>query len=84
MADNFSRKDMKEFADYCRNGLTNIEFSHLKLEHHLRDWELIQSKKQGRMIEDGFGGIWSARCPTCKNETMQIVRPGKVQCSKCS
>ena len=34
-------------------------------------------------IEDGFGSTWSIQCPECKNETMQVVRPGKVQCSKC-
>jgi len=34
-------------------------------------------------IEDGFGGVWSIVCPECNNKTMQIMRPGKVQCSKC-
>lgn len=34
-------------------------------------------------IEDGFGGMWSIFCPTCKKPRMQVVRPGKVQCSKC-
>ena len=42
MKDTFSREEMKLFADYCRNGLTNIEFSHFKLEHHLKDWERKQ------------------------------------------
>lgn len=34
-------------------------------------------------IEDGFGSEWSAYCPTCKRKSMQIVRPGKVQCTYC-
>lgn len=34
-------------------------------------------------IEDGFGSVWSVVCPTCKNESMEVVRPGKVQCRKC-
>lgn len=39
--------------------------------------------KEGEIVSDGFGNTWSAFCPTCKNKTMQIVRPGKVQCSMC-
>jgi len=35
-------------------------------------------------IEDGFGSVWSATCPNCGGKTMQVVRPGKVQCSQCS
>lgn len=34
-------------------------------------------------ISDGFGSTWSIFCPTCKKPKMQIVRSGKVQCSKC-
>jgi len=34
-------------------------------------------------IEDGFGSEWSAWCPMCKKKTMEIVRPGMVQCSEC-
>ena len=45
MKGTFTREDMKSFADYCRNGLTNREFSYFKLEHHLRDWELKQNNK---------------------------------------
>ncbi len=34
-------------------------------------------------IEDGFGGSWSAICAECEQRSMQIVRPGKVQCASC-
>ena len=34
-------------------------------------------------ISDGFGNEWSAYCPTCGQKSMQIVRPGKVQCGNC-
>ena len=34
-------------------------------------------------IEDGFGSAWSPHCPECRNRTMYIIRPGKVQCSHC-
>lgn len=35
------------------------------------------------IIEDGFGSAWSAWCPECKQRTMQVMRPGKVQCANC-
>lgn len=34
-------------------------------------------------IEDGFGSVWSAWCPECGKRTMNVVRPGQVQCSNC-
>ena len=35
------------------------------------------------LISDGFGNYWSAICPECGQRTMQVVRPGKVQCTNC-
>ena len=32
-------------------------------------------------ISDGFGSTWGP-CPTCQG-AMEVVRPGKAQCSKC-
>jgi hypothetical protein len=34
-------------------------------------------------ISDGFGSVWSAICPQCHERTIEIVRPGKVQCTNC-
>ncbi len=34
-------------------------------------------------IEDGFGSRWSAWCAMCGRKSMQVVRPGKVQCEFC-
>ncbi len=34
-------------------------------------------------IEDGFGNSWSIICPLCNDKSMQVMRPGKVQCSNC-
>jgi hypothetical protein len=34
-------------------------------------------------IDDGFGGVWSKTCPECGRKSMQVVRPGKVQCAYC-
>lgn len=33
-------------------------------------------------ITDGYT-TWSKRCPECGGLTMQVVRPGKVQCAVC-
>ena len=35
------------------------------------------------MLEDGFGGYWSKWCGVCNQPTIEIVRPGKVQCGNC-
>lgn len=34
-------------------------------------------------ISDGMGNEWSKTCAMCGKDTMEVVRPGKVQCSKC-
>jgi len=33
-------------------------------------------------ITDGYQ-TWPKRCAMCGQDTMQVVRPGKVQCSEC-
>lgn len=35
------------------------------------------------LITDGYGNYWDAVCPHCGQRTMQVVRPGKVQCGNC-
>lgn len=34
-------------------------------------------------LDDGFGNTWSRQCAMCHEFTMEIVRPGKVQCTNC-
>ena len=34
-------------------------------------------------VADGCGGLWARRCPDCGQDTMVVVRPGKVQCGNC-
>lgn len=36
-----------------------------------------------KTITDGFGQTWAIKCPKCKRNTMEVVRPGKAQCSNC-
>lgn len=34
-------------------------------------------------IDDGFGSVWYKTCPECGKDTIEVVRPGKVQCTNC-
>jgi hypothetical protein len=34
-------------------------------------------------IDDGFNNAWSKTCLECGRKSMQVVRPGKVQCAYC-
>jgi len=46
--------------------------------------ETIQNTPESKeTISDGFGSEWSITCPMCKQDTMHVVRPGKVQCGNC-
>ena len=40
-------------------------------------------KNKPKMLDDGFGNIWVNWCDKCKSPSLEIVRPGKVQCYKC-
>ena len=50
-----------------------------KIEKRLN--ELRESRiSKDPVLEDGHGSAWSKRCPVCEELSMQIVRPGSVQC----
>jgi hypothetical protein len=40
----YSEKDMKSFADWCRNGLLNTEYSVDRLDQHLEKWNNFKKK----------------------------------------
>ena len=48
-------------------------------EKHLREFAQVTEGLGGEYVEDGFGGAW-VKCddPRCD---LEVVRPGKVQCS---
>ena len=50
---------------------------------NLRPMWAKDNMSKGSTIEDGFGSSWSITCPVCGNDSMHIVRPGKVQCENC-
>lgn len=39
-------------------------------------------KDEKDYIEDGFGSAWGSKCLQCGGK-MEVVRPGKAQCSRC-
>lgn len=41
------------------------------------------SDSDEEIIEDGFGSAWTKKCAECGRMSMQVVRPGKAQCSYC-
>lgn len=40
----YTESDMIGFADWCRNGLTNVEYSIDRIKEHLEDWKRITTK----------------------------------------
>ena len=40
----YSEKDMKQFGDWCRNGLLNTEYGFEKLDEHLEQWKQFKKK----------------------------------------
>ena len=55
------------------------------LEWTLVGWECTHyhDTEEEDAIYDGFGSSVSVVCPMCGDRTMQVVRPGKFQCSEC-
>ena len=43
----------------------------------------VETMSMPDTISDGFGSTWSSWCPECGKKTMQVVRPGSVQCGNC-
>jgi hypothetical protein len=75
----------------CNEGAGEAETEYLlsteknrdALKESMSQLEGKEDLRASEIIEDGFGSAWSKRCPTCGENTMQVVRPGKVQCSNC-
>ena len=44
--------------------------------------QIVKIIEQDNTITDDYQ-TWSKTCPMCGQDTMQVVRPGKVQCSNC-
>lgn len=64
---------------YARDRIDAIERAMRKL----LDGYVKIEKSAGPTIEDGFGNVWSAKCAKCGRISMQVVRPGKIQCGYC-
>ena len=44
---------------------------------------IVHAHENTLTVADGCGGLWARRCPDCGEDTMVVVRPGKVQCGNC-
>lgn len=40
-----------------------------------------EGREKDKYIDDGFGNVWNKICHNCGAE-LEVVRPGKVQCSE--
>ena len=54
-----------------------------RLKYIAETCQIILTRQQATVIADGFGGTWGRRCLECGRDSMEVVRPGKVQCSFC-
>jgi len=63
------------FGCKCQKLETRVE----KLEERIDKLEK-SAVRADPIIEDGHGSAWSQRCPVCHELSMQIMRPGSVQC----
>ena len=82
------RQAISIFLENDGNGLKSLYWeSGEHIDFAIESLKEIESKEFREPIEDtindGFGNVWSAWCHNCKQKTMEIVRPGKVQCSEC-
>lgn len=67
-------------------GVTDLEFNNdgeLSMNFSYEKNIYEDDEEDGDTIEDGFGSEWSAWCPKCGEKSMEVVRPGKVQCGNC-
>lgn len=56
----FTVEDMIGFADWCRNGLTNVEYSIDKIHEHLEAW-ILQHRKDVITLKIEFED-WHYQC----------------------
>ena len=64
----------------------NLNNHHEKLEYDTCGSQLTHSEqkiKEANQITDGFGSYWTKTCSHCGQDTMEVVRPGRCQCSIC-
>ena len=79
--------DMWHAVGASKPKLSYEEWLEDKIESLERDLDVaivaIRRKGSRKVVSDGFGSIWDLRCPNCGEDSIQVVRPGKVQCAIC-
>lgn len=66
---------------YSENILTNLQANNFQTGTW--DAQTVAEALKRDLIEDGFGNAWDARCDTCGNRSMQVIRPGMAKCAIC-
>jgi len=67
----------REILDRCQCLKTTL--AEILLELEIAD----ERRREDDTISDGFGNAWDAICLNCGRRSMEVVRPGKVQCAYC-
>ena len=70
----FTKEDMKSFADWCRNGLLNTEYSYLKLDEHLEKWKQLKNYDRCDMCNNSgavkTGEFEYSNCPCVSDHSL--------------
>lgn len=81
------RDGIRAFLEWENSEAANDRTTKLGLADWLEQTERLAAlasdagEAQGGILDDGFGNQWPKTCPDCGEQSMQIVRPGKVQCA---
>lgn len=54
-----------------------------KSENQTQNYKSIYSGENDNTVSDGFGNFWMNFCNKCEQRSIEVVRPGKVQCINC-
>jgi len=78
MGGNYDEEKENQFKENMKTDISQLSF----LIRCYKNKDMIENILNNN-INDGFGNVWNKICPECNQSTMQVLRPGKVQCSNC-
>jgi hypothetical protein len=64
-----------------KGGVEDLKKARWYIDREIGRQEWLDKQDDPDTIDDGHGNAWDRWCPDCGAE-MEIVRPGKVQCSE--
>lgn len=54
-----------------------------RLQKRVSKGKLARLMTNSIILSDGFGNWWENWCKRCEERSLQVIRPGKVQCCLC-